>query len=121
MVGHTGVWSATVAALEAVDGCLARVVGAIEALEAVDPGGPGAILAVTADHGNADEMTDKDGSPVTAHSLNRVPIVLAGRAVRGRSLRDGVLADVAPTLLELAGMPPWEGMTGTSLLLPGRG
>jgi 2,3-bisphosphoglycerate-independent phosphoglycerate mutase len=121
MVGHTGVWSATVAALEAVDACLARVIGAFDALEAADPGGPGAILAITADHGNADEMTDEDGSPVTAHSLNPVPIVLAGRAVAGRSLRDGVLADVAPTLLGLAGLPPWEGMTGTSLLVPGPG
>jgi 2,3-bisphosphoglycerate-independent phosphoglycerate mutase len=116
MVAHTGVWAATVAAVEAVDQCLARIVNAIEAVESADPGGPGAILAVTADHGNADEMIDEGGSPVTAHSLNAVPIVMAGRAVRGRSLRNGVLADVAPTLLELAGMAPWEGMTGASLL-----
>jgi 2,3-bisphosphoglycerate-independent phosphoglycerate mutase len=116
MVGHTGVWAATVAAVEAVDRCLARIVEAIEGVESADPGGPGAVLAVTADHGNADEMIDEGGSPVTAHSLNPVPIVLAGRDVRGRSLRDGVLADVAPTLLELAGMAPWDGMTGTSLL-----
>jgi 2,3-bisphosphoglycerate-independent phosphoglycerate mutase len=116
MVGHTGVWAATVAAVEAVDQCLARIVEAIDEAESADPDGRGAILAVTADHGNADEMIDEGGSPVTAHSLNPVPIVLAGRAVRGRSLRDGVLADVAPTLLELAGMAPWEGMTGTSLL-----
>jgi 2,3-bisphosphoglycerate-independent phosphoglycerate mutase len=116
MVGHTGVWPATIAALEAVDSCLARVVGAVEALEAADPEGPGALLAVTADHGNADEMIDEHGSPVTAHSLNPVPIVLAGRGAHGRLLRDGILADVAPTLLELAGMEPWAGMTGTSLL-----
>jgi 2,3-bisphosphoglycerate-independent phosphoglycerate mutase len=116
MVGHTGVWAATVAALEAVDQCLGRIVEAIEGIESADPAGPGAILAVTADHGNADEMIDEGGSPVTAHSLNPVPIVLAGRAVGGRSLRDGVLADVAPTVLELVGMQPWEGMTGTSLL-----
>jgi 2,3-bisphosphoglycerate-independent phosphoglycerate mutase len=121
MVGHTGVWSATVTAVEAVDACLARVIGAIDELEARDPDGPGAILAVTADHGNADEMIDELGAPVTAHSLNPVPIVVAGRGVRGRSLHDGVLADVAPTLLELVGMPPWEGMTGTSLLLPKAG
>jgi 2,3-bisphosphoglycerate-independent phosphoglycerate mutase len=120
MVGHTGVWSATIAALEAVDGCLARVVGAIDGVETANPGGPGAVLAVTADHGNADEMTDEHGSRVTAHSLNPVPFVIAGRAAGGRSLRDGVLADVAPTLLELAGMPPWDGMTGTSLLVPER-
>ena len=54
---------------------------------------------------------------MTAHSLNPVPVVLVGDAVRGRVLRDGVLADVAPTLLELAGVPPAEGMTGTSLLI----
>ena len=63
-------------------------------------------------------MRDADGEPVTAHSLNPVPIVLAGRAVDGPALRDGVLADVAPTLLELVGLPRWHGMTGRSLLEP---
>jgi 2,3-bisphosphoglycerate-independent phosphoglycerate mutase len=61
-------------------------------------------------------MRDAEGNPVTAHSLNPVPFLLAGRAVEGRSLRDGVLADVAPTLCELAGLPRWPGMTGSSLL-----
>jgi 2,3-bisphosphoglycerate-independent phosphoglycerate mutase len=61
-------------------------------------------------------MRDAEGNPVTAHSLNPVPFLLAGRAVAGRSLRDGVLADVAPTLCELAGLPRWPGMTGSSLL-----
>jgi 2,3-bisphosphoglycerate-independent phosphoglycerate mutase len=61
-------------------------------------------------------MFDESGGPVTAHSLNPVPIVIAGRAVRGRRLRDGVLADVAPTILELAGLAPWPGITGRSLL-----
>ena len=89
---------------------------AVDAVEAADPAGPGAILAITADHGNADEMLDASGAPVTAHSLNPVPLLLAGRAVAGRRLRDGVLADVAPTLLELAGLPPWPGVTGRSLL-----
>ncbi len=118
MVGHTGVWDATIAALETIDGCLRRVVEAIEVVEAADADGPGAVMAITADHGNADELLDRQGSPVTAHSLNPVPLLLMGRAVRGRRLRDGVLADVAPTLLELAGLDPWEGMTGRSLLLP---
>jgi 2,3-bisphosphoglycerate-independent phosphoglycerate mutase len=86
------------------------------AADAVDPDGPGAILAITADHGNADEMRDAIGAPVTAHSLNPVPFVLIGRAVAGRRLADGVLADVAPTLLELAGLPGWPGITGRSLL-----
>jgi 2,3-bisphosphoglycerate-independent phosphoglycerate mutase len=116
MVGHTGVWDATVAALEVIDQCLGRVVDAVEALERTDRDGPGPLLVVTADHGNADEMRDADGKPVTAHSLNLVPIVIRGRAVRGRRLHDGVLADVAPTILELAGMRPWPGIEGHSLL-----
>lgn len=116
MVGHTGVWDATLQALAAVDACLGRVVDAVERVEAADPGGPGAALLITADHGNADEMRDPDGRPVTAHSLNPVPLLVAGRAAEGRALRDGVLADVAPTILELAGLPRWEGMTGTSRL-----
>jgi 2,3-bisphosphoglycerate-independent phosphoglycerate mutase len=71
---------------------------------------------VTADHGNADELRDAVGAPVTAHSMNPVPIVLVGTSVRGGRLHDGVLADVAPTLLALAGEPAIEGMTGRSLL-----
>ncbi|MEA2630868.1 MAG: 2,3-bisphosphoglycerate-independent phosphoglycerate mutase, partial [Chloroflexota bacterium] len=117
MVGHTGVWEATVEALAVVDMCLARIVAAIDAVDADDAEAPGALLAITADHGNADEARDPDGRPVTAHSLNPVPFVLVGRAARGLSLVDGVLADVAPTLLELAGMPRWEGMTGRSRIL----
>jgi 2,3-bisphosphoglycerate-independent phosphoglycerate mutase len=116
MVGHTGVWDATVQALEVIDGCLARVVAAIESVEAADPAGPGAVLAITADHGNADELRDGAGEPVTAHSLNPVPLVMVGRMVDGRQLRDGVLADVAPTLLGLAGLPVWSGVTGNDLL-----
>ena len=117
MVGHTGVWPATVTALEVVDGCLGRVVDAVLAADArsIAAGGRGALLCVTADHGNADELRDEAGAPVTAHSLNPVPIVLAGSSVRGGHLRDGVLADVAPTLLALADEPPIEGMTGRSL------
>jgi 2,3-bisphosphoglycerate-independent phosphoglycerate mutase len=118
MVGHTGVWDATIAALASVDACLARIVEAVEAVEASDPDGPGALLAVTADHGNADDLRDAAGQPVTAHSLNPVPFLMLGRAVAGRRLHDGVLADVAPTLLEVAGLPRWSGMTGRSLLEP---
>jgi 2,3-bisphosphoglycerate-independent phosphoglycerate mutase len=117
MVGHTGVWDATVEALVVLDGCLARVVAAIETVEARDPDGPGALLAITADHGNADELRDAAGRPVTAHSLNPVPFVLVGRAAAGLTLQDGVLADVAPTLLEFAGLPRWDGMTGRSRVL----
>jgi len=116
MVGHTGVWSAAVAAVEAVDACLGRIVVALEALDSAHPDGPGSLLAITADHGNADQMRDGTGEPLTAHSLNPVPFLLAGRAVEGVALRPGVLADVAPTLCELVGLPRWEGMTGQSLL-----
>jgi 2,3-bisphosphoglycerate-independent phosphoglycerate mutase len=62
-------------------------------------------------------MRDATGQPVTAHSLNPVPFLLAGRAVEGAGLSDGVLADVAPTLCELVGLPGWEGITGRSLLI----
>ncbi len=118
MVGHTGVWDATVSALATIDACLGRITDAIERVEAADPGGPGAVLFITADHGNADELRDRDGNPMTAHSLNPVPLLALGRSIRGRSLRDGVLADVAPTILEVAGLPRWEGMTGESRLVP---
>ncbi|HXI44820.1 MAG TPA: 2,3-bisphosphoglycerate-independent phosphoglycerate mutase [Candidatus Acidoferrales bacterium] len=116
MVGHTGVWPATVRAVEVVDACLARIVDAVEAVSSEDPSGPGAALLITADHGNADELRDATGNPVTAHSLNPVPIVAIGPALVGATLHDGVLADVAPTILELAGQPRWPGMTGRSLL-----
>ncbi|HET7170170.1 MAG TPA: 2,3-bisphosphoglycerate-independent phosphoglycerate mutase [Gaiellales bacterium] len=126
MVGHTGVWPATIAALEAVDACLERVTQAIHLVAARDPDGPGPALIVTADHGNADELRDADGNPVTAHSLNPVPIVAIGRCFEGRRLRDGRLADVAPTILAVAGLPGWPGIEGRSLLaedpvLPSRG
>ncbi len=114
MVGHTGSWDATLEALATIDACLARVV---EAILAVHPDGPGALLAITADHGNADCLRDEAGHPVTAHSLNPVPLVLIGPAAEGLRLDDGVLADVAPTLLAFADLPPWPGMTGRSLRL----
>jgi len=117
MVGHTGRWDATIAGLEVIDACLGRVVAAIEGVDSDDPDEPGALLAITADHGNADELKDADGNAVTAHSLNPVPLVLVGRAARGIRLADGVLADVAPTLLEFAGLPRWDGMTGRSRVL----
>ncbi len=117
MVGHTGDWDATLRALATIDGCLARVVAAIEAVDADDPTAPGALLAITADHGNADQLRDASGQPQTAHSLNPVPIVLVGRAAAGLRLRDGVLADVAPTLLAFAGLPRWADMTGRTLIL----
>ncbi|MBA2254263.1 MAG: 2,3-bisphosphoglycerate-independent phosphoglycerate mutase [Chloroflexi bacterium] len=118
MVGHTGVWDATVRALEYLDGCMNRVVEAVLAVDERDRalGGAGALLAITADHGNADEKRLPTGEPITAHSLNPVPFVLVGSAARGLRLRNGVLADVAPTLLELTREEPFEGITGRSLV-----
>lgn len=107
MVGHTGVIPAAVTAIETVDACLGDVVAAVQAA--------GGILIVTADHGNADNMLEPDGSPNTAHSLNPVPLVVTTDAAA--SLRDGgVLADVAPTVLELLGLEKPSGMSGRSLL-----
>jgi 2,3-bisphosphoglycerate-independent phosphoglycerate mutase len=106
MVGHTGVIEAAVTAVETVDECLGQVV------EAVRESG-GACL-ITADHGNADHMLEPDGRPNTAHSMNPVPLIVTGDV---GELRDGgVLADVAPTVLDLLGEPQPEQMTGTSLL-----
>ena len=107
MVGHTGVIDAAVKAVETVDGCLGRV------LEVVKRRG-GTVL-VTADHGNADQMIDYEtGGPHTFHTLHPVPIVLVGP--ERRNIRSGVLADVAPTLLDIMGIPAPPEMTGNSLL-----
>jgi 2,3-bisphosphoglycerate-independent phosphoglycerate mutase len=106
MVGHTGVIEAAVAAVETVDGCLGEVVTAVHE--------SGGACIVTADHGNADHMLEPDGSPNTAHSLNPVPVILTSPQV---CLRDGgVLADVAPTVLELLGIEQPAQMTGRSLM-----
>ncbi len=120
MVGHTGVWGATVEACGIVDACIERIADAVLKRDAASraDGGTGALLAITADHGNADVMRDPTGAVVTAHSLSPVPLLLAGSPVVGRRLRHGVLADVTPTLLELLGLPIAPGMTGRSLLEP---
>jgi 2,3-bisphosphoglycerate-independent phosphoglycerate mutase len=106
MVGHTGVIPAAVQAVQTVDACLGRIVEAVH--------GTGGACIVTADHGNADEMLEEDGSPDTAHSLNPVPFVVTAGA---ESLDgEGILADVAPTALALLGIAQPEQMTGRSLL-----
>ena len=106
MVGHTGVIPAAVKAIEAVDACLARVVETV--LES------GGACLITADHGNADNMLEPDGSPNTAHSLNPVPVIVTAD---GFDLADGgILADVAPTILEMLGIPQPAEMTGRSLI-----
>jgi len=106
MVGHTGVIPAAVTAIETVDRRLGEVVNAV--LES------GAACLITADHGNADHMLEPDGSPNTAHSLNPVPVIVT---VPGLTLREGgVLADVAPTLLQMMGIEQPAEMTGRSLI-----
>jgi 2,3-bisphosphoglycerate-independent phosphoglycerate mutase len=105
MVGHTGVIGAAVAAIEVVDECLGQVVQAVQA--------SGGVCVVTADHGNADNMLEPDGSPNTAHSMNPVPIVVTADV---GALRDGgILADVSPTILALLGLEQPPEMTGESL------
>jgi 2,3-bisphosphoglycerate-independent phosphoglycerate mutase len=107
MVGHTGVIPAAVVAVETVDRCLGEVVRAVHA--------SGGACIITADHGNSDHMLEPDGSPNTAHSLNPVPLILTAGGVAVTE-REGVLADVAPTVLALLGIPQPAGMTGHSLL-----
>jgi len=106
MVGHSGSVPAAIAAVEAVDGCLARVIAEVH--------GAGGACIVTADHGNAEQMLEPDGAPNTAHSTNPVPFVVT---VRGAAVREGgILADVAPTALALLGIEQPPEMTGRSLL-----
>ena len=107
MVGHTGVFSAAVAACEAVDECLGKITARVKEL--------GGAVIITADHGNADVMLAEDGSPFTAHSTNPVPFIVFNYPCK---LRDGgVLADIAPTMLEMLGLPKPEAMTGESLIV----
>ena len=110
MVGHTGVIPAAVKAVHTVDECVKRVVDRI-----LDMGGA---ALLTADHGNADKMLSEDGSPFTAHTTNPVPVSLISKAFKGVELRkDGILADLAPTLLEVMGLPVPPEMTGKSLIV----
>jgi 2,3-bisphosphoglycerate-independent phosphoglycerate mutase len=110
MVGHSGNLQAAIKAVEAVDKCLGRLRAAVQA--------KGGALLITADHGNAEMMEDPEThQPHTAHTLNRVPVIVLGAGQR--RVIDGRLADVAPTLLELMNLPKPAAMTGRSLLAPG--
>ncbi len=110
MVGHTGVIPAAVRAVHTVDECVKKVVDKILSM--------GGAALLTADHGNADKMLDSDGSPFTAHTTNPVPVVLISEELKNVKLRkDGILADLAPTLLEVMGLPVPKEMTGKSLIL----
>ncbi len=106
MVGHTGVFDAAVTAVETVDSCVAQVVAATTEM--------GGIALITADHGNAEQMLDQAGSPFTAHTTNPVPFCIVGADVR---LRDGRLADIAPTMLDLMGLNQPEEMDGKTLIV----
>jgi 2,3-bisphosphoglycerate-independent phosphoglycerate mutase len=114
MVGHTGVIPAAVRAVETVDACLGEVVSAVRE--------SGGVCVITADHGNADHMLEPDGSPNTAHSLNPVPLIVTAHEDDGGALAlradGGILADVAPTVLELLGIEQPAAMTGRSLIEP---
>jgi 2,3-bisphosphoglycerate-independent phosphoglycerate mutase len=105
MVGHTGVLEATRQGLEVVDECIGRVVQRVHEL--------GGVSLITADHGNAEQMIADDGAPLTAHTTNPVHLIAVDHA---RGLRDGIFADVAPTMLEMLGLPVPPEMTGRSLL-----
>ena len=106
MVGHTGIFDAAVKAVEAVDKCVSKTVDAILA--------KGGVALITADHGNADQMYEPDGSPFTAHTTNKVPLLVAGMDCELAD--DGVLADLAPTMLKILGLPQPAEMTGKSLI-----
>ena len=107
MVGHTGIFDAAVKAVEAVDECVGRMVDRILA--------KGGAALITADHGNADKMMEPDGSPFTAHTTNQVPLIAVG--VEGKLTEGGVLADLAPTMLDIMEVPQPAEMTGKSLLV----
>jgi 2,3-bisphosphoglycerate-independent phosphoglycerate mutase len=110
MVGHTGVLDAAVKAVETIDDCLQRITAVI-----LERGGT---VIITADHGNCEQMRDPEtGGPHTAHTTNPVPIYWLARDRGDRRLRDGGLADLAPTVLELLGLPVPESMTGHSLIV----
>ena len=107
MVGHTGVYKAICNAVGCIDGCVEAVVTAALAHDYV--------VLLTADHGNADYAVNEDGSPNTAHSLNRVQFIVIGES-EVKSVKDGALCNVAPTILKLMGIPQPEAMTATPLI-----
>ncbi len=106
MVGHTGIMEAAVKAVEAVDACVGKVVGAIEK--------QGGVTLITADHGNADKMYEPDGSPFTAHTTFPVPFIVVGYPCELKE--GGRLCDISPTLLQIMGLPQPDEMTGVSLI-----
>ena len=110
MVGHTGVVAAGVRAVETIDACVARLVAAALAV--------GGKLLLTADHGNCEQMRNADGSPNTAHTTNLVHLIYVAEDAAQFRLTNGILADIAPTLLFLLGLEQPAEMTGHNLLEP---
>jgi 2,3-bisphosphoglycerate-independent phosphoglycerate mutase len=110
MVGHTGILAAGIKAVETVDECMARIIPRL-----LDLGGK---CMVTADHGNCEQMRNPDGSPNTAHTTNLVHFIYVARDANQFRCKDGILADVAPTLLFLLGMSQPKEMSGHNLLVP---
>lgn len=109
MVGHTGIEAAAIKAVEAVDACAGRVVAKVQEM--------GGGVLITADHGNAEQMADENGEPFTAHTTNPVWLVLVDDSRKGSALREGGrLADIAPTMLKMLGLPQPNEMTGESLI-----
>jgi 2,3-bisphosphoglycerate-independent phosphoglycerate mutase len=109
MVGHTGIEAAAIKAVETVDTCAGRVVAKVQEL--------GGAVLITADHGNAEQMQDENGEPFTAHTVNPVWLVLVDDSRKRAPLREGGrLADIAPTMLKMLGLPQPKEMTGESLL-----
>ena len=108
MVGHTGVYPAICKAVETVDACVKKVVEAAVA--------HGYVVLLTADHGNADYAVNDDGTPNTAHSLNPVQFIVINAGDEVRTVKDGALCNVAPTILKLMGIPQPEAMTAEPLI-----
>ena len=106
MVGHTGVIPAAIKAVEAVDECVGKVVDALDSV--------GGVALITADHGNAEKLADEDGKPFTAHTTNLVPVCITDENIK---IRDGILSDIAPTLLELLDVNVPEDMTSKSIIV----
>ena len=100
--------AAAIKAIETVDECVGRLVGKVLEL--------GGAAIITADHGNAEMMTDGSGGPHTAHTTKRVPLILVDDSRKGARLRPGILADIAPTMLHILGVPQPAEMTGRSLI-----
>lgn len=108
MVGHTGIQDAAIKAIETIDECVGKVVQAVREKEGV--------ILITADHGNSEQMIDyKTGEPHTAHTTNPVPLILVG--MDNVTLKEGKLADLAPTMLDIMGLDKPEEMTGESLIV----